>query len=394
MSPSITSATNATTGTSALVSTSGELRVEAGSVIALRLFDVAYSIDLKQVESLWTARSEGLVSRSRLSSTPAKALTFDVPPVHLQLDPVTLSLGTKSYQATVWARLYEFGVVAFSVRIPVSSMGWPAYCDFTNAVDQGIGPNVNTPLWNELLQKICLPLKAAMVRPSNSLLEEDHLIAVVQRWNQPVKGSELPDLVDLIPILSGEPRPLSEKTRQDLLKQRFSYYEDDLAVVTWDRAFVCEPRNDSDVTDIFEAANAQLLEFRYYDELLDDELPRMYELVKEARRATNLLAPRRFADLARKLYTLVAEVTELTEKADNVLLVTEDVYLARIYLASLEIFRVPTVSAAVDRKLSIVRDTYAALYAEASGSRGELLEVAIVVLIVIEIAIALMRHSG
>ena len=394
MSPNNTTAPTGTTGTTPLESTSGELRVEAGSVIALRLFDIAYSIDLKQVESLWTARSEGLVSRSRLSSTPAKALTFDVPPVHLQLDPVTLTLGAKSYHATVWARLYEFGVVAFSVRIPVSSMGWEAYCDFTNAVDQSIGPNVNTPLWNELLQKICLPLKAAMVRPSNSLLEEDHLIAVVQRWNQPVKGSYLPDLVDLIPILSGEPRPLAEKTRQDLLKQRFSYYEDDLAVVTWDRAFVCELRNDSDVTDIFEAANAQLLEFRYYDELLDDELPRMYKLVKEARRATNLLAPRRFADLARKLYTLVAEVTELTEKADNVLLVTEDVYLARIYLASLEIFRVPTVSAAVDRKLAIVRDTYAALYAEASGSRGELLEVAIVVLIVIEIAIALMRHSG
>ena len=41
---------------------------------------------------------------------------------------------------------------------------------------------------------------------------------------------------------------------------------------------------------------------------------------------------RRFADLARRLYTMVAEVTELTEKVDNALQVTEDVYLARIYI--------------------------------------------------------------
>lgn len=369
-----------------------ELQIESGSVIALRLFDVAYSIDLKQVESLWSARSNGTVSRSKLSSTPAKALTFDVPPVLLQLDPLSISLGTSNYQAAVSARLYEFGVVAFSVRIPVAEMNWHAYCNLVNDLDQSIGPNVNTPLWHGLLESVTKPLQAAMIRPSNSLIEEDHLIAVVQRWNQPVKGNDVPELVDLIPILSGEQRNLSEWARQDLLKQRFSYYEDDLAVVTWDRAFVYEPRSDSDVTDIFEAANAQLLEFRYYDELLDDELPRMYELVNEARRATNLFAPRRFADLARKLYTLVAEVTELTEKADNVLQVTEDVYLARIYLASLKIFRVPAISAAVDRKLSIVKDTYAALNAEATGSRGELLEIAIVILILIEIGIALIWH--
>lgn len=371
-----------------------ELHVQSGAVIALRLFDIAYSIDLKEVETLWSERFGGTSMRSRLSSAPTKALAFDVPPVLLTMDPVTLSIGNGTHTATVTARLYDFGVVALSVRVPTDNMPWAEFSDFTNAVDRSIGPNVENGPWLQLLSKIRDSLTPAMTRPSPSALSEDYLIAVVQKWNEPVMGEELPERVDLIPVLSGENRPLSEKFRKDLLKQRFSYYEDDLVVVTWDRAFIYEPNYDSDVTDILEVANAQLLELRYYDELLDDELPRMYELVKEARRATNLLAPRRFADLARKLYTLVAEVTELTEKADNVLQVTEDVYLARIYLASLDIFRVPTVSAAVDRKLSIVRDTYDALYAEASGSRGELLEVAIVVLIVIEIVIALIRHTA
>ena len=144
--------------------------------------------------------------------------------------------------------------------------------------------------------------------------------------------------------------------------------------------------------DVLEVANAQLLEMRYYDELLDAELPRMYDLVEATRRTRGLLAARRFSGLARRLYTLVAEVTELTERVENALQVTEDVYLARIYAAALDLFRVPTVSAAVERKLAIIRDTYAALYDEASGNRSELLEVAILLLIAVEIVLALLRH--
>ena len=110
-----------------------------------------------------------------------------------------------------------------------------------------------------------------------------------------------------------------------------------MVVLTWDRAFIYEPRGDTDVIDVLEVANAQLLEMRYYDELLDAELPRMYDLVEAARRRWALPGARRFADLARRLYTMVAEVTELTEKVDNALQVTEDVYLARIYAAALEL---------------------------------------------------------
>jgi hypothetical protein len=194
--------------------------------------------------------------------------------------------------------------------------------------------------------------------------------------------------VDLAPLLSGERRALSEPARRELLRHHFSYYKDDLVVLTWDRAFLVEPTGDLDVADVLEVANAQLLEMRYYDDLLDDELPRMYDRVEETRRALRGLSRRRFADLARDLHTLVAEVTELTEKVDNALQVTEDVYLARIYAAALGIFRVPNVSAAVDRKLSIIRDTYTALYDEASSTRAELLEIAIVLLIVLEIFLA------
>lgn len=376
--------------------TPDDLKVEAGAIVALRLFDVAYAIDLAAVERLWAGQARAGSSRSQLSQTAAKAVAFDVPPVLLTLDAITLLLDEVPVTASVTARIYDFGVVALSLRVPVTQLDWSAFSRQVNAVDAAIGPESGPTPWLGLLEGVRSALAPAMTRPGHSKMQEDYLLAIVHRWSEPLTAMQLQERVDLVPLLSGERRPLSEGARRDLLRHRYSYYEDDLVVLTWDRAFIHEPRGDSDVADVIEVANAQLLELRYYDELLDDELPRMYDLVEAERRSGrsfNLLAPRRFAQLARRLHTLVAEVTEITEQVDNALQVTEDVYLARIYTTALEQFRVPNVSAAVNRKLAIIRDTYTALYDEASGARGALMEAAIVLLIMIELALALLSHA-
>ena len=366
-------------------------RVASGEVIAYRLFDLAYAVDLGRAEAIWRDRPGGGSARKRLSATPPKAVAYDVPPVVLTLEPVSLALGSGPVAASVTARLYDFGVVSLALSVPVSDLDWAGFSDQVNAVNRAVGAGSGL-VWAELTDRLRTLLQSALVRPSASVLEEDYIVGLVRAFSRPMLAAEIQDRLDLVPLLSGEHLALSDGARQDLLRKRFSYYTDDLVVLTWDRAFIYEPRGDSDVLDVLEVANAQLLEMRYYDELLDDELPRMYGLVETTRRTGNILSSRRFARLARRLYTLVAEVTELTEKVDNALQVTEDVYLARIYAAALDLFRVRVVSAAVDRKLAIIRDTYAALYEEASSGRAALMELAIVVLIVAEILLALVRH--
>jgi hypothetical protein len=365
-----------------------EPKVAVGAVVALRLFDVAYAIDLARAEAL-LAEQARTARRIRLSATPPKAMAFGVPPVALELEPVALPLEDGNVAADVTVRLYDFGVVTIALRFPVADASWTDFVRGLNIVDHVVEAASDT--WGSLLKRVRELVLPAMIRPEESGVQEDYLIGLVHSFDQTLTAADLLGSVDLVPLLSGEQRPLSDGARQDLLRQRFSYYTDDLVVLAWDRAFVYEPRGDSDVLDVLEVANAQLLEMRYYDELLDDELPRMYDLVAKARRARTLLTSRRFANLARRLHTLVAEVTELTERVDNALQVTEDVYLARIYAAALELSRVPAVNAAVDRKLAIIRDTYSALYDESSASRTELMEVLIIVLIAAEIVIALVR---
>jgi hypothetical protein len=354
------------------------LVVRSASIVALRLFDVAYAIDLTRVEGLWTSHSRASVSRGRLAYTPSKALAFDVPPVSLTLDAVTMDIDGRERSASI------------SVRFAIEPCDWSTLVRNTTAISQSIGPGASADhFWPEVLQRILSPLSAAFTRPTKTHLQEDYLYVVVREWGEPIDAREVLDRVDVTSVLTDDSRPLSPDARRELLRARFSYYADDLVVMNWDRAFIVEPRGETDVLEVLEVANAQLLEMRYYDELLDDELPRMYGLVEETRASASARGPGRFARLARQLYALVAEVTELTERVDNALQVTEDVYLARVYESALELMRVPKLSAAVDRKLAIIRDTYTALYEEASARRSDLLELTIVLLIVFEIVMAL-----
>jgi len=165
-------------------------------------------------------------------------------------------------------------------------------------------------------------------------------------------------------------------------------------VMAWDRAFIYEPRNDSDVADILEVANAQLLEFRYYDELLDDELPRMYEMVRRARRPLTLPG---LAALRRSRAPTLHSGGR-GDRADGEGRECPSSDRGCLSGKGLSGGAVDFPRSHGQRlragKLAIIRDTYAALYAEASSARGELLELAIILLIVIEIGIALVHHAG
>lgn len=369
--------------------------IRAGRIVALRLFDLAYAVDLARAEALWAARAAGGGEWRQLSSTPAKAMAFGVPPLALPLGPVPLLLDGEAATAEAEARLYDFGAVSIALTLPVEDLPWEAFRRRLDAMDRATtGPEASggTP-WPRLLGELRASLGEALDRPNAAPVEEDYLVGVVHAFDAPLSAEALLQRVDLAPLLAGEePGRLSPGARAELLRPRFSWHEDDLVVLGWDRAFILEPRGETDVLDVLEVANAQLLEMRVYDALLDAELPRMHALVGATREGAHLLASRRYARLARRLHALVAEVTEQTERVDNALKVTEDIHLARVYAAAMALFRVPQVAAAVDRKLAVIRDTYTALYEEASAARAELLELAILLLIALEILLSLLRH--
>jgi len=362
----------------------------SGAAIVYRLFDVAYGIDLaRALDLLATSAPE----RVRPVRGEAQALQIRNPPVTVLLGAEALLIDGRPHAAEVSARIFDFGVVSLRVRVATPDrLDWTGFTRFGLAVDgHDALPSIVTQQLRLLLERI-LP---AMERPAVADVREDYTMFRVTRAEYadgtPARAEELGAL-DVVPLLLRESRPLSAEARRELLPHRFSYYGDDIAILTWESALVVEPgEHDTDLQYVLEFANAQLLELRYYDAILDGELPRMYDAIDAARRKRGVFPGRRFAGLLSRLHTVVADTTEVVEQAENALRVTDDVYLARVYSAALEIFRGRAWRAGIDRKLAILRDSYSMLNHEAEAARSETLEISIVLLIVAEIVMALIK---
>ena len=364
-----------------------------GRAVVYRLFDVGGEIHLDQaIEKLASSSPE----RVRPVRGEAQALQIPNPPITVALGTETLEIRGQRASVEVSARVFDFGVVSMRARVDAGgSQTWPEFTRFGRAVDEAREIPV---LLEKELRRLVDRIGTAIERPRIADVREDYVVYHITNA-QGEDGAGLPRAliqdVDLAPLLLGETRPLSEEALRELLPHRFSYYADDLAILSWDNALIVERSNaDSDVEYILEFANAQLLELRYFDAVLDAELPKLYDRIERARVRRRKVIGAGYARLLESMQVLIAEITELVERSENALKVTDDVYLARIYSTALELYRARTWKTGIDRKLTILRETYAMLNAEVQSRRAELLEIAIILLIVFEIVLTLTRYAG
>ena len=366
------------------------LQVVDAAAIAYRLYDIGYEIDLDRASALFAPDA---ATRERPARNEAQALQITNPPLFVALGTEYLTIDGAEHRADVSARLFDFGTCSLQLRIEApKALSWDAFTIFGNAVDAS--PALGS-IFTRHLEALRSRVAPAVERPNLASVVEDYVVFRITRLTDErgaVLGTDVLTDEHIVPLLLRERRQLSLDARRELLPHRFSYYADDLTILTWDNALVVEARGDDrDVEYILEFANAQLLELRFYDAVLDAELPAMYDRIAATRGRVSPLPTWRYRPLLARLQTRVADVTETVERVENALKVTDDVYLARIYAAALELFRGNAWRRGIERKLSIVRETYAMLNAEAQAARAELLEIAIIALIVIEIVVGLRR---
>jgi hypothetical protein len=381
------------------VSVAADPRVE-GAVVLYRLFDVGYEVDLERaLDVLATTPEDRAALRLTLEKRrrmEAQAIRIENPPITIPLGGDSLVVGARRHEVQVSARIFDFGALSLRLHLPIpSTLTWSALAGFGDAWDLTAA---SRSVFDGHLGRLTARIAAAIARPELAPVTEDYVVYRITRLVDP-GGEALPASrvreLDVVPLLLNEDRPISEQARRELLPHWFSYYADDLSIVTWNTALVLDPvEGDSDVQLILEFANAQLLELRYYDALLDAELPRMNDRIASARAGGRALLGRRYASLLGDLQTLVADSTEIVERAENALKVTDDIYLARVYAAALEVFRERAWRSGIDHKLGILHQTYGMLNAESMAARNEVLEVAIILLILVEIVLALLLGRG
>ena len=357
------------------------------TALCFRMFEVADTIDLEKCRTL--LKTGGKVSLTREGS---EYVQLSNPPLSLDLGPASLMVNGAALTVELAARVFDYGCISICLKVPIpKGMSLEALIPYADALYDS--PDVDTAAASAL-EKLGAQLKSALQNPHRWRKNEGYTILVAQE----IEGNPTPDALlkdeTLARLLLGEvkePR-LSPAETREVLDHHFSYTERDLAIIEWNASFLYEPSGNTDIVDLLEIANAQLLELRYYDDVLDGELTRMYDLIEQQRGGSLLKSP--YKKLLRDLMQTLIELSEFIERIENALKIVGDVYLARVYESAVVQLRIKQWTEQVTRKHRLLQQTYGLLKGEVDTDRALTLEIMVVVLILLEMLIAVGQLVG
>jgi hypothetical protein len=355
-----------------------------GSILVLIQFDVAEEIRLDELRKIFGARTAGA---SFKHPTPGY-VQYQRPPV---LEPVEALVLETGERLDAQIKYYDYGVLSVVFELPFSG-DWN---DLVRLSGRWVWDTDFASLASRIVKKRLERARPALIKPYGNWLHEDYFIFHVRDIaGKPLASEVLKTHGDQIAqIVRGETLPLSEGERQEILQGRISYYPTDLAVIGWNGAFLYDTIAGAETAiQLLEYANSQLLEFRHYDELLTRELEGVYDFLENG--GTGLWSRWRTARAATKLHTVLLDVDELTEHADNAIKFLSDMFSARLYKLAASKIGVPDYKDLVQQKLKTAEELYHFMVDQFNQSRAFVLELMVVVILVIELVMLFRGKPG
>ncbi|HOX34445.1 MAG TPA: hypothetical protein P5217_04260 [Methanoregulaceae archaeon] len=340
-----------------------------------RMYDIGREVDLSELEEALT-RSYS-TARAGFVRVRPKSIIMEDPPLMIRMQPFRVERDGKIVEFTVAARLYDVGVISFcfTCEDAEGDLVGLSHLAFLFPHQEGLA---------DYFVRYLMTL-AELIRPHirdfalNPDFFEDYTIYATGKRD---------DTFDPVPLMLNERNAIAPALKQEITANSLSYTPDDLAILSWDAAFLCDVEYPADIIDLIEFANVQVLELRYYDKELSRQMEKMYDDIEGAERLTQYSRMRRYHTIMSGLLETQAEISETVEKVDNLIKVTEDVYYARVYATALKVMRSGQWSESVNKKIEVIRETYTMLSGEVRIQHSNFLEWIVIVLIAIEIGFA------
>jgi hypothetical protein len=354
-----------------------------GSVLVLLQFDVCEEIKLDRLRDILSARTVPHTVEPRLKHPAQGNIHYERPPIVEALEPLVLESGER-LQGEM--KYYDYGVLSVVFELPFTG-GWARLTGLASRWVWEIDFAAQaTKIVRERLERAA----AAVVKPYEQWLSEDYLIFHIREIMDCETGNVLsvPMLIqnygtNVAQVVRGDTGQLAEGECNEVLQSRISYYANDLAVIGWNAAFIYDSASGAETAiQLLEYANSQLLDFRHYDVLLTHELERVYKLLDEG---TGFFARWRLARSATRLHTVLLDVAELTEHADNAIKFLSDMFAARLYKLAAQKVGVPDYKDLVTQKIRTAEELYRFMVDQFNQGRAFLLELTVVIILVIEL---------
>jgi hypothetical protein len=359
-----------------------------GTLRGLLLFDVAESIDLSQLHGII-----GTVPGRREPAFRSPAPEY----VRFERPPVTQHVGVRrlvdDLEVEIRIRYFDYGVASVELQIPFCA-DWQALIRLAN--QWVLSPDLEACA-RKLLEEALDRTRPALRNPYEDewITEDYYLVQLdpVLSERGVVTAEELiaQHGAHVAQIVRGETVPLSPVECKEVLQSSMSYYASDLLVLGWVAAFVYDSRAGAGPTfELLEYANTQLIEFRYYDDVLTDVLARVYKVLEKPH---SVWARWRWAREASTLNTIRLDFEELVERTDNSIKFLSDMFYARVYRLAAARIGVTDYRNLVTEKLHTARDLYESMNNEFHQGRAFFLEILVVIILLIEIVFPFL-HKG
>jgi len=353
----------------------------SGSFWILFLYDICEEIRLDTLRELLGVERRREPSFRHPSPDYVR---FERPPVVQRLDPIVLESGSRLQGELNY---YEYGVVSIKLELPFE-VDWPELVALSSRwID---APEVEARA-AQTVRECVKRVHAALVNPHEAWLDEDYYITHLRNTAEPAAELIEGHGKEIAKIVRGELAELSAGETQEILSSRMSYYPDDLLVVGWTAAFIHDtPEGAASTIQLLEYANTQLLEFRYYDQVLSRLLEGVYRSLEKK---AGVFARWRLASQAQHLNKIRLDIRELTERVDTSIKFLSDMFSARLYRLAAARLGVEDYRGLVESKLHTAGELYEFMMAQFHEGRAFVMELVIILILIIDL-VFLFRGKG
>jgi hypothetical protein len=358
-----------------------EIKLKKGKILVYRVFDIGSEIDLEKVEALFEEKK--FKERFKLDRKHNMSLIISKSPVSVHLGTIDFKVLDSVQTCELVAKVWHFGTLSLCFQVPiVEGTTWPQLIKIASWIENETDIDQIAILKAKDFQK---EISSAIPVTNNDWsLYEDYVTYFIQEFdglNVPL--SELNQQVDVAALILAETKEnLSDGIKKNTLDNTYQYSKQDLVVVDWNSALVVEASGSMDVPLVIEFALNQLLEMRYYDDLLDEKLNNLYNNVVGGKKGIFSKQYAKFAEEAGQIYI---EISEIVENVENSFKVVGDFYLAQIFRASSKRFRFDDWVRSINEKLGNLAEVSKLLHSEVNESRNQIMEITIIALIAVEV---------
>lgn len=348
------------------------------SLYIYRIYETGREFNLDLLEG--QLPHEHMPSRARFSRVNTKSIQMEVPPLLVKLGIFPVDENSNDVFFTAQAKIFDIGAISICLSYEQKNSA--------NNDLEGIGLRFSGQKGLDGIFVRALEFLQKLVQPGLDSLQIDPEFYEDYTIYRITHADELPDPV---PLLMGERIDFSEQMREQVLKNRLSYSKEDFALLTWDTALICDTGDPGDLRDLIEFANVQLLELRYYDNVLNRQMEKMYDDIDLAETKSRYRKMRHYREIITTRMQLIADITEVRERIENLIKITEDIYYARVYQTTLRVLRSDQWTESVNRKLKVIQQNYTLLSNEVNIQHSYFLEWIIIVLITLEFGFAILN---